>query len=230
MYKDKISRAGVVQTYVSYVRKKLGKYSHLVQSNRGFGYAFIDPTRTESTVSGNATGGDEENSAVFAFGYEDSDTLRNIPEGLNAVRHSLGYAGVVLSQIRDAAPLNPPGSVLWITSEFEGHKKYPENPNFADGKLTLDLNLHNLTIDSKTVELSPLEYGLLELLMSRPNKLFTKIELGEMLWPDRDELPSSNHIETYVSYCRKKLGVYGNFLQTSRGHGYFFSEKINPAQ
>lgn len=66
-----------------------------------------------------------------------------------------------------------------------------------------------------TVELSEREAALLALLASRPRQVFTRSDLLARVF---DEAESDNVIDTYVHYCRRKLGR--RVITTVRGVGY----------
>jgi DNA-binding response OmpR family regulator len=65
------------------------------------------------------------------------------------------------------------------------------------------------------VELSPRECDLLQVLARRPQQVFTREELLELVFGDAD---TTGSVETYVHYLRKKLGH--DAIRTVRGSGY----------
>lgn len=65
------------------------------------------------------------------------------------------------------------------------------------------------------VELSEREAALLALLASRPGQVFTRQDLLNRVF---DEAESGNLVDTYVHYCRRKLGR--SVISTVRGLGY----------
>ena len=66
-----------------------------------------------------------------------------------------------------------------------------------------------------TVELSERETALLALLAARPNVVFSR---GELLDRVFDDAESETVVDTYVHYCRRKLGR--GVISTVRGLGY----------
>jgi DNA-binding response OmpR family regulator len=71
------------------------------------------------------------------------------------------------------------------------------------------------------VRLTAKEFALLEYLMRRPGEVLSKTELLEHVW-DWAFDSSSNVVEVYMGYLRKKLDVpfATNSIQTVRGAGY----------
>ncbi len=73
----------------------------------------------------------------------------------------------------------------------------------------------------REVRLSPKEFDLLHLLLSRPGRVFSRQEIEERLW-GRPLEKDSNLVDVHVANLRAKLreaGAYG-YLRTVRGVGY----------
>lgn len=89
-------------------------------------------------------------------------------------------------------------------------------PAFAD--LRLDASSHTLCRGEKSVGLSPKEFELLRLLMSRPGAVCPKGEILETLWGGAED----NNLEAYISFLRKKLFYLGSraSIATLRKVGY----------
>ena len=62
-----------------------------------------------------------------------------------------------------------------------------------------------MTRDGRPVELTRTEFLLLELLMNHPRQVLTRGQIFEHVW-GYDFGPSSNSLEVYVGYLRRKLG------------------------
>ncbi len=69
------------------------------------------------------------------------------------------------------------------------------------------------------IELSTREFALLELFMRRSREAISRTDLLNEVWGyDYDE--SSNVVDVYVGYLRKKLGA--RTIETVRGFGFRF--------
>lgn len=88
------------------------------------------------------------------------------------------------------------------------------------GGVELDVRTRTATVDGASIELSAREYGLLELLMRHPGQVLSRQQLLSSVW-GYDFDTSSNVVDVYVGYLRKKLG--GERIATVRGVGYRFS-------
>ncbi|MEC8688924.1 MAG: winged helix-turn-helix domain-containing protein [Cyanobacteriota bacterium] len=91
------------------------------------------------------------------------------------------------------------------------------------------LQLEDLSLDPSTrlvrrgrrvVALTAREYMLLQVLMRRSGRVFSRDELMREVW--QDERSGSNVVEVYVRYLRQKLEADGEsrLLHTVRGRGY----------
>lgn len=76
-------------------------------------------------------------------------------------------------------------------------------------------------IDGEEVALTRTEFNILELLMGRPQKVFTKQELFELAWGEPYSVEDST-VNVHVSNLRRKLKPTGTdgYLQTVWGMGY----------
>jgi DNA-binding response OmpR family regulator len=74
-------------------------------------------------------------------------------------------------------------------------------------------------IGGRSVELTQREFALLETMMHNGGQVLSQTQLLNQVWGyDRD--PSSNVVEVYVAYLRKKLRR--DVVGTVRGAGYRF--------
>ncbi|MEU4454736.1 response regulator transcription factor [Nocardioides sp. NPDC023903] len=96
-------------------------------------------------------------------------------------------------------------------------RRHVETSNTVDlGDRYLDVTGRRvLSANADTVPLSERERDLLHLLAASPRRVFTREELQDLLFRDAE---SSNAVDTYVYYLRRKLGR--GVVRTVRGLGY----------
>jgi len=94
---------------------------------------------------------------------------------------------------------------------------------FAD--LTLDAGTREVKRGDRSIELTRTEFLLLELFMLNPKQVLTRALIFERVW-GYDFGPSSNALEVYVGYLRRKLELDGEprLIHTVRGVGYALRE------
>jgi len=94
---------------------------------------------------------------------------------------------------------------------------------FAD--LMLDPGTHEVRRGDRPIELTRTEFLLLELFMRNPRQVLTRDVIFDRVW-GYDFGPSSNSLEVYVGYLRRKTESGGEprLIQTVRGVGYALRE------
>ena len=85
--------------------------------------------------------------------------------------------------------------------------------------LELNKDACSLTRAGEPVELTPIEYRIMELLMSHPGRVFTKQQIYECGW-EEDYVAAQNSVMVCMSKLRAKLGDSRVYLKTIRGLGY----------
>jgi two-component system, OmpR family, response regulator len=89
------------------------------------------------------------------------------------------------------------------------------------GDLTLDTRHSRLTRNGIPIEISPLEYRLVDYLMHHAGRAVSQIELTEHVY-SQDFERDSNAMEVLVARLRRKLGA--DTIKTRRGFGYHMGE------
>ncbi len=96
---------------------------------------------------------------------------------------------------------------------------HPVDLTLEIGDIVLDLRQRQVRKAGQLIELSTREFVLLELFMRRAREAISRTELLNEVWGyDYDE--SSNVVDVYVGYLRKKLGA--RTIETVRGFGFRF--------
>lgn len=103
-----------------------------------------------------------------------------------------------------------------------------KNPLLTIGDLVIDTTRRQAKRGGRDLELTPREYALLEYLASRQGELVSREEIREHVY-DFAADPSSNVINVYVGYLRRKLGEESPpLLHTQRGQGYMLGVEAPP--
>jgi two-component system, OmpR family, response regulator MprA len=99
-----------------------------------------------------------------------------------------------------------------------------ERLRYAD--LVLDPGEHTVSRGERRIELTRTEFLLLELLLRHPRQVLTRSQIFEHVW-GYDFGTSSNSLEVYVGYLRRKLEAGGErrLVHTVRGVGYVLREQ-----
>ncbi|MFF7331128.1 response regulator transcription factor [Streptomyces sp. NPDC090306] len=89
------------------------------------------------------------------------------------------------------------------------------------GDLRMDLATREVTRGGRPVELTRTEFTLLEMFMAHPRQVLTREQILKAVW-GFDFEPSSNSLDVYVMYLRRKTEAGGEnrLVHTVRGVGY----------
>lgn len=100
-----------------------------------------------------------------------------------------------------------------------------KSPLIEVGDVRLDPIRRSVHRGGCPIELTALEYRLLEYLFHRTGELVSRTDIWERVFEDRSG-GNSNVVDVYIGYLRKKLNAHGglNLIQTRRGHGYVVEE------
>lgn len=96
----------------------------------------------------------------------------------------------------------------------------PQMHQFED--LEMNLTEHKVLVRTKQVELSPKEFKILAMLMSAPNKVFSREELLEQVW-GLDFYGDTKTVDVHIRWLREKIEQDPSnpkYVQTVRGFGY----------
>jgi two-component system, OmpR family, copper resistance phosphate regulon response regulator CusR len=104
-----------------------------------------------------------------------------------------------------------------IRLRLRSERGSPEVTVLQQGDLSLDLRTRRASVDGKVVDLSAREFALTEVFLRNAGQVLSREQLLSHVW-GYDFDPSSNVVDVYVRYLRKKLGA--KRFQTVRGMGY----------
>ena len=96
-------------------------------------------------------------------------------------------------------------------------------PRIEVGPIALDEAARRVTVNERTVDLSPREFSLLECFLRHPGQTLTRDQLLDQAWPYSVAV-TPNAVDAYVHYLRTKLGEAGSRVETIRGVGYRLSD------
>jgi two-component system, OmpR family, alkaline phosphatase synthesis response regulator PhoP len=92
------------------------------------------------------------------------------------------------------------------------------------GELSIHLGKREVQLNSKPLELTFTEFELLHYLASHPGWVFTRYQIVNAVKGD-DYPVTDRSVDVQIAGLRKKLGNYGDLIETIRGVGYRFTEK-----
>ena len=96
---------------------------------------------------------------------------------------------------------------------------------FLEGSL-LDHSSRELRFEQHAAKLTPLEFGVLEVLLNRSGKTVTRDELLFRVWGE-ESVRSSNVVDVIIAALRRKLPTAAGKIETIRGLGYRFASAVS---
>lgn len=103
----------------------------------------------------------------------------------------------------------------------EGEENSNSGPSRIDSNgIVVDRQRKTAFVEEKEIELSALEFRLLEYFVQNAGKTLSRDELAQNVWERRDGMEFSRTVDIYVGYLRKKLGA--ERIVTKKGFGYLF--------
>ena len=164
-------------------------------------------------------------------GIETCIELRKIPELNNTVITFLTARSEDYSLIAglDAGaddyitkPIKPRVLISKIKSLFRRNIIQATERNkesYEIGDLVINREKFMVTKNNQEITLTKKEFELLELLTSRPNKVFTREEIFSTVW-DSDVIVGDRTIDVHIRKLREKIGL--DSITTIKGVGYKF--------
>lgn len=115
------------------------------------------------------------------------------------------------------------GAVLRRT-KGNGSDKDREKPVLSCGMIRADLAAGEVFVKGEKIDLTPKEYDLLIMLMRRPDQIFTREVLLELVW-GMDYDGTDRTVDNHVKKLRKSLGAAHSQIRTIYGKGYKLTGK-----
>ena len=122
-------------------------------------------------------------------------------------------------------------SELLARVRSQTRKRYGvKSPEIEIGDLTINTLTKRVSINDAEVKLTSREYSLVEYLAVRSGEVVSRQDIWDHVYEYYDDA-SSNTVDVYVGYLRKKLRSHSphNYIHTRRGQGYLleFEEAIH---
>lgn len=87
------------------------------------------------------------------------------------------------------------------------------------GPIAIDRGSRTVTVDGRALELTRIEYRLLEVLAERRGRVQSRPQLLESVWQAHADIQTRT-VDMHVQRLRTKLGAAGDLVETVRGFGY----------
>ena len=123
-------------------------------------------------------------------------------------------------------PFNPVEVLARVKSQLRRYTQLgsieKRQARLVIGGIVLDDEQKQVTLDGEPVSLTPIEYGILKLLMEHPGRVYSSKAIYEAIWLD-PSLGAENTVAVHIRHLREKLEITPaepRFLKVVWGQGY----------
>lgn len=117
-------------------------------------------------------------------------------------------------------PIRPRLLASKVESLFRRANSFIEQES-NESSLNIDRDKFIITIAGKNLNLPKKEFELLELLATRPGKVYTRDQILKVVWGD-EAIVGERTIDVHIRKLREKIG--NDYIRTIKGVGYTFEE------
>lgn len=127
-------------------------------------------------------------------------------------------------------PFNPLEVVARVKSQLRRYTMLGSMPaqkasEITIGGVTLDDDSKRVTVDGETVNLTPIEYSILHLLMQNAGKVYSSAKIYELVWEGAAYGSSDSTVAVHIRHLREKIEINPaepRYLKVVWGQGYKF--------
>ena len=111
-------------------------------------------------------------------------------------------------------PFNPIEVIARVKSQLRryttlggrGQKAADREGVYSDGGVTVDDGAKSVTVDGEPVNLTPIEYNILLLLIRNQGRVYSTSQIYELVWND-PSLGSENTVAVHIRHLREKIEI-----------------------
>ncbi|MBR2594906.1 MAG: response regulator transcription factor, partial [Solobacterium sp.] len=123
-------------------------------------------------------------------------------------------------------PFNPAEVVARVRSQLRRYMRLGGQPvtqgKLVIGGIVLDDAAKSVTVDDVPISLTPMEFGILKLLMEQPGQVFSSEEIYRRVWKDTP-LGSEGTVAVHIRHLREKIEINPSeprYIKVVWGQGY----------
>lgn len=124
-------------------------------------------------------------------------------------------------------PFSPRELSARIKARLRRVRNSKEDKEIVCGELRLNINSFRVYIRGEEAELTPKEFELLRMLITRPGKVYSRDELLEHIW-GYEYTGDTRTVDVHVRHLRQKIEIdpsNPDYIETIRGLGYRYKGK-----
>jgi len=142
-----------------------------------------------------------------------------LKKDLTAAKKSLKKMQVTIDEAQITGQKDE-GYHEWLNDQVNKYDEYDKS--IVDIDLKIDIESHEVFVDSVQIDLTALEFKLLNQLVETRGRVQSRDQLLQDVWGYSAEV-TTRTVDTHIKRLRNKLGSMGKYVQTIRGVGYKFA-------
>ena len=185
----------------------------------------------------------EEKKERFSLGLLEVGLQEDLRECINRIRHvtilkELPLLALVASQhlsglnsvvgLEDflVLPAEPEGMEARLKFVLKRLNHVSPGSGIQIGKLSIDVDRYETSLDQELLELTYKEFELLKFLATHPSRVYSRDQLLNQVW-GYDFIGGTRTVDVHIRRLRSKLGPkYASLIATIRNVGYKFLESL----
>ena len=123
-------------------------------------------------------------------------------------------------------PFNPAEVIARVRSQLRRYTslggQVTNESRWEIGGITVDDDAKSVTVDGDKVSLTPMEYGILRLLIQNPGKVYSSEQIYKEVWKD-EPIGSEGTIAVHIRHLREKIEINPKdprYIKVVWGQGY----------
>jgi two-component system phosphate regulon response regulator PhoB len=126
-------------------------------------------------------------------------------------------------------PFSPRELIARVNAVLRRSAGITQSGNITVGELVMEPDSHRVMLASRSINLGPTEYRLLNFFMTHQERVYSRAQLLDRVWGGNVYVEERT-VDVHIRRLRKALLLedgrdFGLYIQTVRGAGYRFSEQ-----
>lgn len=123
-------------------------------------------------------------------------------------------------------PFKPLSLFLLVEASLRRKEREQQSFILSLADVQMDIQSHTVVRGEREIQLTPIEYQMLECFLRHPGQTLKRSFLRNQIWGIESDI-ESNIVDVYVGYLRKKLETGGapRLIHTKRGIGYMLEKQ-----
>lgn len=123
-------------------------------------------------------------------------------------------------------PFNPAEVIARVRSQLRRYTtlggQLPQENQWTIGGITVNDDEKSVKVDGEPVSLTPMEYGILKLLIQNPGKVYSSEQIYKEVWKD-EPIGTEGTIAVHIRHLREKIEINPKdprYIRVVWGQGY----------